>query len=62
MVARSPEDLCAMIRRGLAHPGADRAAREAFVEEFFGGTLDGQAGRRVAEHLLRLAHEAREAR
>lgn len=55
MVARSPEDMRTMLRRGLTEPDADRAARRRFLDGMFGTTLDGNSGRRVAASLLRLA-------
>ncbi|MEW5939694.1 MAG: hypothetical protein AB1750_08545 [Chloroflexota bacterium] len=55
MVARSLEDLYAMILRGLSQPEADRPAQERFLKLFFGDTLDGKSGQRVANHLLKLA-------
>ena len=60
MVARSLDDLKAMILCGLAHPEADRPAQQRFLQAFFGPTLDGKSGQRVAEELLRLARESRE--
>jgi len=55
MVARSPEDMRAMIHRGLTQAGADSAARKRFIQQMFDGTLDGHSGERVAECLLDLA-------
>lgn len=55
MVAWSPEQMGEFIRQGLAIPQAQREQRAAFIRYFFGDTLDGCSGRRVAEHLLRLA-------
>lgn len=60
MVARSLDDLYTMILRGLSEPEADRPAQQRFLQTFFGGTLDGKSGQRVAEELLRLARENRE--
>lgn len=57
MVARSLDDLKAMILRGLSQPEADRPAQQRFLQSFFGDTLDGKSGQRVAEELLRLAQE-----
>ena len=54
MVARSLDDLRAMIRRGLTDPAADSPARKAFIQQMMNGTLDGNSGQRVAERLLRL--------
>jgi hypothetical protein len=55
MVARSLEDLKAMIVRGLLEPEADRPAQRRFLGSFFGETLDGCSSRRVAAELIRLA-------
>jgi hypothetical protein len=55
MVARSLEDLKAMIRRGLEEPEADHPAQERFLQTFFGHTLDGKSGQRVANLLLEIA-------
>lgn len=55
MVARSMDDLRAMILRGLQEPERDRAPRKRFLQEMFDHTLDGGSGRRVAEALLDLA-------
>ncbi len=55
MVARSADDMARMLRRGLTEPAADSAARTRVLESMFGGLLDGNAGRRVAERLLALA-------
>ncbi len=55
MVARSSEDMAKMLYRGLTEPEADAPARERFLASFFDGLLDGKAGQRIAEQLLRLA-------
>lgn len=55
MVARSQDDLEAMIARGLNHPAADHDQRKAFMNSMMGDTLDGQSGKRVAESLISLA-------
>lgn len=56
MVVRSPEDLRAMLIRGLTQPDADKAIREAFMRQMFAGTpLDGRSGERVAKALFALA-------
>lgn len=57
MVARSDEDMDRMLRRGLNEPGADSAARKAFLGSFFGDLLDGRAGERAARLLLALARK-----
>lgn len=56
MIARSLDDLYAMIQRGLSQPEADSASQKQFLQSFFGDTLDGKSGVRVAEELLRLAN------
>jgi hypothetical protein len=55
MVARSPEDMCAMLRRGLSQPQADSDKRRALVKKLFGTTQDGRCGERVAQRLYQLA-------
>ncbi len=55
MVARSPEDMRSMLHRGLSLPGELQPQRRRFVSTVFGSTLDGRAGRRVAERLLDIA-------
>ena len=55
MVARSTDDIRRMIERGLKDPGADTDARGRLMTGIFGDLLDGQAGRRVAETLVKLA-------
>jgi hypothetical protein len=55
MVAYSTDDMQKMITRGLAEPGKSSASRERFLQNFFGETLDGKAGKRVAEQLLQLS-------
>ncbi len=57
MVARSPEDMKQMLRRGLVEPAADSAARRRFLRSMFGDELDGNSGCRVAERLLALARK-----
>lgn len=55
MVAWTPDEMRDYLRRGLTQPQADSAARLRFIRDTFGPTLDGQAGRRVAEKLAQLA-------
>ena len=55
MVAASDDDLARMLLRGLREPDADAEARKVFLADFFGGLLDGKAGRRVGDLLLDLA-------
>lgn len=59
MVARSEEDMAQMLRRGLTDPDELALRRQAFIRHTFGHTLDGHAGRRVAEGLLSIATEHR---
>lgn len=55
MVARSEEEMAAMLRRALSEPDEDAAAQKAFAQQMFGDMLDGRSGQRVAEKLLALA-------
>ena len=55
MVSRSVDEMGRMLHRGLTQPAADQEARRTFLDRIFGSSLDGHAGRRVAESLLRLA-------
>ena len=55
MLARSMDDLYAMIHRGLTQPETDSHARQRFISAFFDDRLDGKAGIRVASTLLDLA-------
>lgn len=55
MVARSIEDLRAMITRGLTQPQANHPAQEQFLKGMFDDTLDGQSGKRIAKLLLLLS-------
>ena len=52
MVAWSPEQMGEYIRQGLTNPQAQGQQRADFTRYFFGDTLDGYSGRRVAEQLL----------
>lgn len=54
MVARSTDDVRTMIRRALESPAADQPARERFLRQMFGDTLDGHSGERVAQCLLEI--------
>jgi hypothetical protein len=53
-VARSENELQTMLRRALTQPEAQRANRHALVSSMFGDTLDGYAGLRVADRLMKL--------
>jgi hypothetical protein len=55
MVARSLDDLRAMLRHGLSEPDANSLQRRAFMSQMMNGTLDGGSGRRVAGQLIALA-------
>ena len=55
MVTRSEGEMREALIRGLTQPKADSAARMRFVQDFFGDTLDGRSGFRVAERLVDLA-------
>ena len=59
MVAMSEKDMAEMLYKGLTQPKADSEKRHQFIHKMFGDTLDGNSGRRVAEHILKLA-ETRE--
>jgi len=61
MVARSMEDLFDMVERSLREPAADSPARRQFIRDMFGDTLDGRSGVRVADKLLELAQNNRNA-
>jgi hypothetical protein len=58
MVTRSVEDVRNALLRGLTDPGADGAARKRFVDRWFGKTLGGQCGERIAAVLRDLAAHA----
>ncbi len=55
MVARTPDDIPLMLRKGLTDPGADSALRRSFIRDFMGDTFDGESGRRAAETILEIA-------
>jgi hypothetical protein len=54
-VARSETEMSSMLHQALSHPGRDSAQRRLLLQRFFGPTLDGQSGRRVARQLYQLA-------
>ncbi len=54
MVARSADDMRAMLHRGLTQPDGQRPQRTRFIAEMFDGTLDGRSGTRVAQQLVAL--------
>jgi hypothetical protein len=55
MVTKSEADMRQALIRGLTQPKADSEARKKFVRQFFGDTLDGRSGQRVADRLVELA-------
>lgn len=55
MVARSIEELRSMLERSLRDPRESSALRASFTQWMFNGTLDGLAGKRVADALVELA-------
>jgi hypothetical protein len=57
MVAKSTEDMEQMIQDALSNPGRQADARQCFLRETFGDTLDGNCARRVAEALLSVARK-----
>lgn len=54
-VAKSPEEMRALLRSCLDDPSSRADARKRLIEHMFGNMLDGRSGERVAETLLRLA-------
>lgn len=54
-VAKSEAEMKDMLRDSFTTPGRDRAKRRALLRSFFGDTLDGQSGHRVAAQLFKLA-------
>lgn len=52
MVAYSQAEMCQMIADGLTRPEQGADQRRAFIDAFFGPTVDGLAGQRVAQTLL----------
>ena len=55
MLARSAQEMPALIRKALVNPQAGSRERRGLIENMFGQTLDGRSGMRVAEQLVRLA-------
>ena len=53
-LARSEEEMRALLIEALTAPEAGSAKRRALIDSMFGDTLDGKAGRRVVECLLQL--------
>jgi hypothetical protein len=54
-IAGSEDDLRKMIINALSHPEERAPQRKALLKSFFGNTLDGQSGLRVAQALLTMA-------
>src|SRR5690606_2970208 len=54
-VVRSPDAMKPAIVRALREPAAASQQRRSLVQSFFGDTLDGRSGERVARVLARLA-------
>ena len=54
-LARSPEELAALVRGSLEQPHDRSAQRKALLDTMFGGTLDGHSADRVADALVRFA-------
>ncbi len=55
LVAKSEAEMKTMLRDSLTTPSRDSVQRAALLKNFFGNTLDGQCGHRVAEILSKLA-------
>lgn len=54
-VARSPSQMRDLIFRYLSEPTRRKNERSELIEKMFGGTLDGNSARRVADALLEIA-------
>ena len=57
LLAKSLEDVPLMIHKGLSEPDSYHKEQAKFIDNFFGGTLDGKSSQRVAETLLALAKQ-----
>ena len=57
MVAYSNDDMRRMIVRALENPAENKQERSRFIKEMFGCNLDGFAGKRIGEELLKLAQQ-----
>ena len=55
MLARSENDMRALLRKALAQPQIDSSKRRALIKKMFGNALDGYSGVRVAGSLLQVA-------
>ncbi|MGH9903524.1 MAG: hypothetical protein ACRD68_17090, partial [Pyrinomonadaceae bacterium] len=56
-LVNSEAEMPAALRRALTAPREDAAKRRALIKGMFGATLDGYAGVRVADRLVKLAEE-----
>lgn len=54
-LARSEAELADLVRQALMDPARDADKRRSLLRTFFADTLDGRAGTRVAQHLLKFA-------
>ncbi len=54
-VARSETEMRHWLTHYLSNPTADSAARQGFIRQMFGNSLDGQAAQRIAAALLKMA-------
>lgn len=54
-VARSSDDMRALLKESLGSAGKWAGARKKLIMEMFGSTLDGRSGARVADTLLQIA-------
>ena len=57
-VAYSVEEMRAIIQEYIHRGNCLREEQQRFLYGFFGPTLDGNSGKRVAEVILRLSEEA----
>jgi len=57
-VAYSVEDMRAIIQEYVHSGNLLRGEQQMFLDNFFGSTLDGNSGKRVAEVILKLVKEA----
>lgn len=61
-LARSEEELARMIRRAITAPGTRQTERAALLDGFFGKTLDGRSGDRLADRLIDITRKSRRQR
>jgi hypothetical protein len=57
MLARSEEEMAAMLQSALEHPAEGSEQRAKLVKSMFGKSLDGRAGLRVARQLVSIAYK-----